>query len=450
MPARPALSAAVALCFLSLVVALAQTPQKNQPNISVDVYGKKPEPTPKPGSKPPTQSVGKHLPKPKPTPTPKLDVTFTSDLPEAEIFLNLGGLNNQSLGKTGADGKLKAQLARGTYNIMASRIGHPIQKQRIEVRPGFQAFAFRFAPPAPKQIQTAQSEQPAPTPAEPAPTNDAAGSDKALAEFDELARRFLDARETETLKADDWQRALTQINAALDREPDSSALKARSLIAQGQLAYLREDFAGALISFNKAALEAANLPAAHLGRANAYLATNQPVEAFKAYNRVAELQKDSAVALKGMGDALLKQGKQKEANGYYTRARSLGGTQASVGLTAARNLKAQKRWAQALREFQELSTTQPSAELFIDIGDCFVGLNQRYSAMQAYKRAADLDQKSPLAHYKFGEVMFNLNEYAAAAEALETALALDLTGASINRKRARDLANKATEKMRKV
>lgn len=458
-PRRRALASVgvlVAFGLASLVVAAssasARAQQKVQPSISNEVKGgKKADDVPKTNEKPQQPTRGGRRPRPTPTPIPTLEVTFTSDMPEAEIFLYNGGTtNNLSLGKIGADGKLLTRLARGTYNIMASRIGHPILKQRIEVRPGFQLFSFKFTPsaPTPKRTETVEAT-PTPTPAETTQATGGTDSDKALSDFDELARRFLDAKETEGLKADDWQRALTGVNGALDKEPDNSALKARALVAQGQLAYLREEYPDALIAFNKAALEVPNLPAAHYGRANTYLATNQPVEAFKAYQRVAELQKDSALALKGMGDALLKQGKQKEANSYYARAKMVGGTQASVGLTAARSLKTRKQWAQALREFQELSSTQPSSELFIDIGDCYVGLKQLYSATQAYRRAVELDAKSALAHYKYGEVMWMQNEYGAAAEALEKALALDLTGASINRERARDLANKATEKMRK-
>jgi tetratricopeptide (TPR) repeat protein len=75
-------------------------------------------------------------------------------------------------------------------------------------------------------------------------------------------------------------------------------------------------------------------------------------------------------------------------------------------------------------------------------------LGQPLSAAPAYKRALELDPKSASAHYKFGELAYTQREYAAAAESLERALALDPAGALIDRGRAREMANKAAAKAR--
>ena len=214
------------------------------------------------------------------------------------------------------------------------------------------------------------------------------------------------------------------------------------------------------LAFSKPVCAQPDLLAAPYARGNASPATNQPVEARKAYERAAELDQNLALAYEGQGDALTKQGKTKEAGQFYSRAQSLGGTSspasmggpapAVLGYDAAQNLKRQKRWAQALREFQQLAETRPTADLYIDIGDCYLGLEQKVSASDAYRRATELDPRAALAHYKYGEVMIGLREWAAAAEALERALALDLTGATVNRKRAREMANEAAEQVRKL
>ncbi|HEV2764299.1 MAG TPA: tetratricopeptide repeat protein, partial [Pyrinomonadaceae bacterium] len=391
---------------------------------------------------------------------PPVEVTFTTDVPDAEIFLNASG-RQQSLGRTDSEGRLTTRLARGTHQVIASRIGYRIQRQQIDVRPDNNSFRINLSLPTPPPKPEATPEPTADATPTPEPADTTPPSEKVLNDAAELTRRYLDPRETAGVTEAEWTALLGLVGSARSKEPDNPQLNALALLAEGQVAYLKQDFASALVAFNKAVRAQPDLVAAHYGRGNAYLATNQPVEAFKAYQRATELNKDLALAYKGQGDALSKQNKTGEAAKFYSRAQALGGSSSSssgstspapsvIGYEAARNLKRQKRWAQALREFQQLAETQPTADLYIDIGDSYLGLEQPLSASQAYRKATELDPRAALAHYKFGEVMFNLREWAASAEALERALALDLTGATVNRKRAREMANKAAEQVRKL
>ena len=97
-----------------------------------------------------------------------------------------------------------------------------------------------------------------------------------------------------------------------------------------------------------------------------------------------------------------------------------------------------------------MAASRPTAEVYVDIGDCYVGLEQPLSASLSYRKATELDPKSALAHYRFGEVMHKLREYAAAMEAFERALALDLQGTIINRKRTREMADEAADRLKKM
>jgi tetratricopeptide (TPR) repeat protein len=181
---------------------------------------------------------------------------------------------------------------------------------------------------------------------------------------------------------------------------------------------------------------------------NAYLAINQLNESLQAYQRAVELSGGMAMAYKGIGDVLQRQGRSKEAVKYYSQARLMGYVSNRVGLSTAQNLMKLKRWSEALRELQEISKKEPTADVFIYIGDCYVELDQPLSAAPAYRKAMELNQKSALAHAKYGEVMYNSREYAAAVEAFERALALDPSGQNINRVRLRKLANQAAGKVR--
>lgn len=445
---RAAAVACAALVLLFAGTAAARQNQPPKPNIAGEVEEKKAggEVEAKPAAAP----VRKGQPK-TPKPPPSYEVNFKTDIPEAEIFLGYGNsAPTQSLGKTDADGKLSKRLPRGTYTLLASRPGYRIQRQRVEVRAGApNDVTFSLAMPvvAKKEEEEEKTPEPTPTPAE---TPSAPPADP-LADADALIKRFLDVKEAESVKAEDWRPVRASLYAALDKDPDNSQLKGRALAADGQLAYLAGDYASALVAFKQASLALPDFAPAHYGLGNAYLATNQPAEAFKAYGQAATLNPELALAYRGMGDALTKQNKSKEAAVYYNRAKSFGQPlPADTGLAAGRDLKRRKRWAQALKEFQDVAETQPTAEVFVEIGDCYVGLEQPLSASQSYRKATEVDPKSALAHYKFGEVMQKLREYAAAMEAFERALALDLQGTVINRKRARELADEAADRLKKM
>lgn len=400
-----------------------------------------------------------------------LEVTFTTNVPEAEIFIG-SGEGMRPLGKTDAQGKLVVRLPRGRYSVLATRTGYRIERQLIEVRPGSQSFDFNLksaTPPTPEPgkgdggtaevaRETAKPVE-EPKPAEPTPPPLTA--EKVVVDAEAMFQRMLEAKPDGAPTLDDWRQLEADMRTVLDREPDQKRVRSYNLLTQGQIAYLRGNYADALVAFNKVAFDEPQLAVAHLLRGNAYLATNQPEEAFKAYQQASRINPNIAPAYRGMGDALRKQGKEKEAEQYYRKAAALGAnTTPEVSTTAgtapaplnpalatARSLKRQKKWAQALREFQSIAEKEPSAEVYLEIGDCYLGMRQVVSAMNAYRRATELDPKFALAHYKYGELMYELREYAAASEAMERALALDLTGASIDRRKAREIANKAAQKL---
>jgi tetratricopeptide (TPR) repeat protein len=388
---------------------------------------------------------------------PPLEVLFVTNVPDAEVFINPGGAQAQLLGKTDSEGKLATRLARGRHNVMASKQGHRIVRQQIVVRQNNQTFDFNLAMPVAIAREKSGDEtpppttEPSPTPDAPAQMSDADEADDKRKRVEEIMKRFLDAEETGRSTSAEWELVLSQTGSDLAQDPANSDLQAQALFAKGQIAYMRGDYPNALVNFNKATLANPKMLAALYGLGNAYLATNQAAEAIKSYQRATQLDAHFALALKGMADALTAQGKTKDAAAYYERFKIAGGQTASdPNLNAALALLKRKRWAQALKEFEGVSKYQNTSEIYVYIGDCYVGLEKPLSASQAYLKAVELDNKSPLAHFKYGEVMFSLREYSAAMEAFERALALDLTGASINRGSARKMANKSAELLRKA
>ncbi|MER3427742.1 MAG: hypothetical protein C4334_06530 [Pyrinomonas sp.] len=403
--------------------------QRNVPNIGREVEGsarssekptteeksRRPRPT-----RPPRSSHGG---KSRPTTSSFVEVTFITGVPEVAIYWMDRGMT-RFLGRTGSDGRAKSRLLPGTYDIIASRPGYASQRRQITVTASANTFVFDY-------------------------TNIAKVADVPSATPTEVIERFADPQRADSVTLSDWRAALTQIGEELVSNPIDPQLRARADFVQGQIDLLTGNYSDAIVAFNSAALRLKDSALAYWGLGSAYLATNRLREAERAYQRAIELDAKSALSYKGLGDVALKQGKTKEAIDLYKRAMDLGYRSPDVMWRMAQAFLRQQRWADALPLLEEVARTRPSAEVFIAVGDAYVGLGKPMSAAPAYKRAMELDPKSALAYYKYGELSFEMREYNDALQALERALVLDQQGRSINLARARQLANRAAEMARR-
>jgi tetratricopeptide (TPR) repeat protein len=423
------LSALLLLLAAAFSLPFHASSAQTKPNIAGDVEGGKKErtTTPRPTPRRKRPPAPRPTPTPEPTPAAPLEVTFYTGLAEADVYLNQSPTAMQKLGRSDADGRLVTRLPRGTHTITASRPGSRTERRQIDVRPGTTTFILNLSE-----------------------TASAAGGSNVAAPLTagDVFRRYLDPKQTDDVTADEWQLAQAETAAAFAANPLDPQIEAQALFSRGQLAFLRRDFTRAIIDFNTAALKLPSSALAYYGLGNAYLGNNQLNEAARAYQQAAAISPQLAMAYKGSGDVLARQNKNREALRYYERARVLGYTSIATRQVAARILLKERRWAEALKELLEVSKTTPTAEVFVGIGDAYVGLGQSQNAAPAYRRALELDPKSAVAHYKFGELAYAQREYAAAFEALARALALDPAGALIDRKRARELADKAAAKAR--
>ncbi len=165
-----------------------------------------------------------------------LDVVFVTGIAGSEIFVQANNGRLQSLGQAGSDGKLNRRMPRGVYNITASRAGYNTQRHQIEIRPGNTAFNFNL------------TGQPF-----------GAGSSiisGATGAVEDVIGRYLDPKRTDSVSISDWQTVEAQTATAFAQNPNNAQVKAQSLFAQGQIAYLRGDYAAALVAFNNSARHA--------------------------------------------------------------------------------------------------------------------------------------------------------------------------------------------------
>jgi tetratricopeptide (TPR) repeat protein len=292
----------------------------------------------------------------------------------------------------------------------------------------------------------------------------------------EVIKRFMNFQQSASVTVSDWESVVTQTNAALQSNPNDTTTKAQLFVAQGQLAFMRGDFSNALIQFNAAAnaLPESALPQYGIGKV--YLATKQPNEAENAFERAIKNDKNFALAYKGIGDALTAQGKVKKAQEYYKDAAQIGLTngngvvantnpaqnnQTNVQtpntqplkpyeneLNEAKKLTVRKKWQASLDKLNELSKTYPTADIYLAIGENYIGMQQLLSAQQAFRKATEVSPNSAVAFVKLGSVLSDLNEFQAAYESFEKALILDQQGTTINRQLVRKMADKAKEKIK--
>jgi tetratricopeptide (TPR) repeat protein len=365
-------------------------------------------------------------------------VTFVSDMPGAEITID-----GNVVGKTKEDRRLTVKLKKGRYKATTSLAGYNSQSMPVAVF-GEATYAVNLGKPNPPPT-------PSPTPLARASATPEAVAPPMPPSADDIIKRFIDPRETSKVTAAEWREVVAQSEGATAGEPTGAQAIARFHLGRGQLAYLNTDYAEAVSEFNRSivALPLSGIPYYSLG--NAYLATNQPLEATKAFQRASALTPEvAALAHKGMGDAFTKLHKPKDANAYYDKARGLGCVSPEINKGMALNLMAEKQWQRALSELEATEGSDSSAERYLYLGECYENLKRPLNAYQSYLKATQIDPDSAFAFSKLGDVLYLQRDFPAAEDAFERALALDTTGKKINREMIRKRANAAALRAKKL
>ncbi len=270
-------------------------------------------------------------------------VTIVSDVPGTEI-----AIDGTLVGKIGESKRLTTKVKKGQHKATASLKGYNSQSITISVFAERSTHTISLgrpipAPaPLPTPIATAMpTPEPPPSPPPPSP--------------DEIIRRFINPSETNKLGSEDWKEVIAQSEETLKIDQANAQVIARLHLARGQVAYLSRNYAESLSEFNRA-IDALPLSGiAYYALGNAYLATNQPQQANKAYQKAAELTPEAAaVSQKGIGDGLTKLAKAGEANMSYKRARDLGYFSPEINKSIAVNLIEDKQWQKALSELSAI------------------------------------------------------------------------------------------------
>ena len=100
-----------------------------------------------------------------------------------------------------------------------------------------------------------------------------------------------------------------------------------------------------------------------------------------------------------------------------------------------------------IRDLEETVKTAPTAEGYIKLAGCYEDKSPQ-KAIDAYKRAIEVDGDSATANFYLGSLYLDMKEYDYAEKALKRALAIDPNGETVDIKDLKKKIEKAVKKSR--
>jgi tetratricopeptide (TPR) repeat protein len=374
------------------------------------------------------------------SPGERVDVIFITDVPETEVYVKGG-----KVGTTDEKGQLLVKLLPGNYNADARKKGYFTEFRSFKVG--------NRTPPIKFFMRVRPAETPTPTPpptptATPTPTPAPSPTPKP-AETKPVLERYLDPKLSDQVKLDDWHLLLASTYQELSVSQNDAAKLAQLDFVRGQVELIGGNFANALEDFKSALRRAPGYALAWHGTGSVYLATKQWQRAADAFESAAKLNPQMWLAYRDLGAALNALKKKKEAAAAYARATELGYTAQGAGLAALTSLVRENHCEEAMPTLKALSEREPSADVFVLLGDCYRNQDQRSNARQMYTNALGLDPNLVQAFAGLGEVELRDGNIDKAMKALENARDLPDRGKPINRQQVLKLIDEAQRKQRK-
>lgn len=133
-------------------------------------------------------------------------------------------------------------------------------------------------------------------------------------------------------------------------------------------------------------------PKAWKAKAKALETAGKPEEAYQAYQKSLGLNPNDAEDLDEMAGLRIQQDRFEDALGLLDRALSITPNYPNLFLKKALSLFRLKRYAEAAREFQNLSVYEPlNPDVYANLGVCYIYLKQKEEAIAAWEKAYSLN-----------------------------------------------------------
>lgn len=366
---------------------------------------------------------------------PKVDerqpVTFLIGASGVEVLVD-----GKLLSASDQNGKLKAWVAPGERLVTARKFDKELFPPTT-IQVSAEKDTFDFSADIAKKLEEIKQEQLA---------EDARRASEAKrVDVKTVLEKYRDPNESDRITPEDWTSVYEQTRASMMIGNTENDVEALFSFAQGQIELAVGNKPKAVNLFSAATVFLPNSAMMHYALGKANLESNNLPAAATAFNRAIQLDPKYVLAYKGLGDIALAQNKTKEAATYFQQAQNLGMTTAELRLKIAETQIKNKNCAAAIKELDVLARESPNTNVLMALSDCHLVQDRAVSAIEALKKAIELDQNSALAHFKIGKIYLEQKEFGNAKESLERALALD-TAERLNRKELQNLIKRAQKR----
>ena len=411
---------------LSVIIQAAPFVQDDLRNT---VYGNKPSKSKKTNATPkPTIAAKKKKTEVAPK-TTLVPVGFTTQEVRAAVGVRAEiWLNNRYFGMTDGGAQLRRSLAPGTYQVMIKRAGQVVlPAQSINVTPEQTDFnLFR------EVAKTTKTPTPTPKPDTPKTKTEQELALEMSERVKQTLEDYSDSQKTDSVTTADWEFVLQAAQLGQLQGYTAVQIEAQRWLASGQIELAKGNYPNAFTAFNKALEYMPNSGLPFYGLGNAYLGNKQPAEALKAFQRSLQLTPNQGMVYRRLGDALRLTEKEKEAINAYKYAIQFGYRTPETRMYLAVVTAKTGKHLDAIKELEEVAKETPTADVYVALGNSFQALKRDVSALEAYRKATELDPNSATAFDHLGDVLYKQREYVKAKEAFEKAVALDPEGKTLD------------------
>lgn len=420
---------------LSVIIQAAPSMQKLD-----RVYGNKPStskkttPTPKPIIAAKKKKRSAVAPK-----TNLLPVVFTTQEARAEIWLN-----NRYFGLSDAAAQLRRSLAPGIYQVTVKKSGQVLLPvQSISVTPEKTDFnLFREVAKMPKTPPVVPKTE------VPKPKTEQEIALEISERVKQTLEDYINPLKTDGVTTSDWELVLQAAQLGQLQGYTAVQIEAQRWLASGQIELAKSNYPNAFTAFNKALEYMPNSALPFYGLGNTYLANKQPAEALKAFQRALQITPNLGMVYRRLGDAQRLTEKEKEAINAYKYAIQFGYRTPETRYFLATMLAKTGKHKEAIDSLNEVANEAPTADVYVALGNSYQALKRDVSALEAYRKATELDPNSAIAFDKLGDVFYKQREYVKAKEAFEKAVALDPDGKSLDLPETQKKIREATAKIK--
>ncbi len=347
-----------------------------------------------------------------------INIIFESKEPETQIFLN-GNL----VGTTDRNRVLRRSMTPGIYRVRgvlgastvfsekAVQIGKDGMKILLEEE------VVKAAPPPPK-------EEPLVIP-------------KTQAEIEmELAREmsakvvriftdYLDPQRSSSITLEDWRFAASAAILGEFQNLSNQQIEAQRKFAAGQVNLAERNYQAAFSDYRLAIQSFPSSPLPHIGLGDTYLASAQWQDARKSYEQARSVGPNHWMPHRRLGDIYRILGEKKKAVLSYTDAIKFGDIRFETRFLRARAMVDDENMEAAIPLLEELLKENPGSEVYLALGEAYEMLKRDVGALDHYRKAVELDPKSPVAQYRLARIYFEQREYRKAVDGFNAALELD-------------------------